>query len=175
MRIQRSPNGKYHTVSPPLLCDTHTALWLDGMPVTMSQLDYICIWGRQENDTLMIESASKNSYYCFSYKSTLKRTGDLFTFHIQCLVGGWRSQLRNNCNPVQSHDWGNDNFLSEDGIHLHAQMFQQSCSCMLKEINTKLETKKSVCSLQTACGTRYAYFVYLQLAHWISCICHLFK
>lgn len=41
-RIQRSPRGKNHTVSPPLLHDTHTALWLDDTRWTMSQSGYTC-------------------------------------------------------------------------------------------------------------------------------------
>lgn len=39
-RIQRSQNGRSHTAAPPPLHDINTPLWLDGTPLTMSQLGY---------------------------------------------------------------------------------------------------------------------------------------
>lgn len=70
------------------------------------------------------------------------RLDDVCTSHILHLVGGWRSQLHNYCNPVRSHDWGTDNFLSEGGIRLHAQRFQQDYSCTLEEANKRISLLK---------------------------------
>lgn len=64
------------------------------------------------------------------------------TSHILHLAGGWRSRLHNNYSPVRSRDRGTGNFLSEGGIHLHAQRFQQDCSCTLEETNKAISLLK---------------------------------